>query len=154
MYSISNQESSIKCIWKYVLFDIKPLLRGWKLLELKWGKTAFGEQTTKVNKWYRHHPRYSFTVPTVGHTKKAVIPTPGLFIERNYAVSFNNLCRKYREPDLHCINKKKTGIPTLFRKKNNNNNNNNRRYCFTQSSGLFPQTSSGRMVEDKKEQGF
>ena len=23
--------------------------------------------------------------PTVGHTKKAVIPTPGLFIERNYA---------------------------------------------------------------------
>ena len=38
--------------------------------------------------------------------------------------------------------------------KNNNNNNNNRRYCFTQSSGLFPQTSSGRMVADKKEQGF
>ena len=33
--------------------------------------------------------------PTVGHTKKAVIPTPGLSIERNYAaVSFNNLCRK------------------------------------------------------------
>ena len=33
--------------------------------------------------------------PTVGHTKRAVIPTPGLFIERNYAaVSFNNLCRK------------------------------------------------------------
>ena len=32
---------------------------------------------------------------TVGHTKKAVIPTPGLFIERKYAaVSFNNLCRK------------------------------------------------------------
>ena len=33
--------------------------------------------------------------PTVGHTKKAVIPSPGLFMERNYAaVSFNNLCRK------------------------------------------------------------
>ena len=95
----------------------------------------------------------SLVVPTVGHTKKAVIPTPGLFIERNYAVSFNNLCRKYREPDLHCINKKKPGIPTLFRK-NNNNNNNNRRYCFTQSSGLFPQTSSARMVADKQEQGF
>ena len=32
--------------------------------------------------------------PTVGHTNKAVILTPGLFIERNYAaVSFNNLCR-------------------------------------------------------------
>ena len=44
--------------------------------------------------------------PTVGHTKKAVIPTPGLFTERNYAVLFNNLCRKYREPDLHSINKK------------------------------------------------
>ena len=33
--------------------------------------------------------------PTVEHTKKAVNPTPGLVIERNYAaVSFNNLCRK------------------------------------------------------------
>ena len=33
--------------------------------------------------------------PTEGHTKKVVILTPGLFIERNYAaVSFNNLCRK------------------------------------------------------------
>ena len=48
--------------------------------------------------------------------KKAVIPTRGLFIERKYTVSFNNLCGKYREPDLHCINKK-TGIPTLFQKK-------------------------------------
>ena len=53
---------------------------------------------------------------TVGHTKKAVIPTLGLFIQRKYAVSFNNLCRKYREPDLYCINKK-NGIPTLFHKK-------------------------------------
>ena len=52
--------------------------------------------------------------------KKAVIPTRELFIERNYAVSFNNLCRKHREPDLHCINKK-TGIPTLFRKKKKTN---------------------------------
>ena len=60
MYSISNQEPSIKCIWKFVSFDKNPLLRGWKLLEFKWGKTAFGEQTTKVNKWYRHHPRYYF----------------------------------------------------------------------------------------------
>ena len=47
--------------------------------------------------------------------KKAVIPTRGLFIERKYTVSFNNLCGKYREPDLHCVNKK-TGIPTLFQK--------------------------------------
>ena len=52
--------------------------------------------------------------------KKAVLPTPGLFIERSYAaVSFNNLCRKQREPDLHCINKKKPGYP------------HNRCYCFT-----------------------
>ena len=98
-------------------------------------------------------PSVSLVVPTVGHTKKAVIPTPGLFIERNYAVSFNNLFRKYREPDLHCISKKKPGYPHFLEKKQNNNNN-NRRYCFTQSSGLFPQTSSGRMEEDKKEQGF
>ena len=54
--------------------------------------------------------------PTLGHTKKAVIPTLGLIIERKYAVSFNNLCRTYREHDLHCINKK-TGITTLFQKK-------------------------------------
>ena len=53
---------------------------------------------------------------------------------RTFVVSFNNLCRKYREHDLHCINKK-TGIPTLFQK--------NRLYCFTRSSGLFPQASSG-----------
>ena len=32
--------------------------------------------------------------PTLGHTKKAIIPTPGIFIERKYAVSFNNLCKK------------------------------------------------------------
>ena len=47
MYSISNQESSIKCIWKFVSFDKNPLLRGWKLLEFKWGKTAFGEPNNK-----------------------------------------------------------------------------------------------------------
>ena len=54
--------------------------------------------------------------PTVGHTKKAVIPTPGLFIERNYAVSFNNLCKKYRETDLHFINKINRDTHTLKRK--------------------------------------
>ena len=50
---------------------------------------------------------------------------------------------------------KKPGYPYfLEKKKKKTNNNNNRWYCFTQSSGLFPQTSSGRMVADKKEQGF
>ena len=47
IYSISNQESSIKYIWTFISFDKKPLLRGWKLLELKWGKTAFGEPNNK-----------------------------------------------------------------------------------------------------------
>ena len=56
------------------------------------------------------------SIPHRGAHKKAVIPTRGLFIERKYTVSFKNLCGKYREPDLHCINKK-TGIPTLFQKK-------------------------------------
>ena len=51
----------------------------------------------------------------VGH-QKGRNSDLGLFIERKYAVSFNNLCRKYREPDLYCINKK-TGIPTLFHSK-------------------------------------
>ena len=36
MYRISNQEFSIKCIWKFVSFNKNPLLRGWKLLQLKW----------------------------------------------------------------------------------------------------------------------
>ena len=67
MYRISNQEFSIKCIWKFVSLDKNPLLRGWKLLEfkwqLKWGNETvlrLANQTTKVNKWYRHHPRHSF----------------------------------------------------------------------------------------------
>ena len=47
MYSISKQESSIKCIRKFVSLDENPLLRGWKLLEFKWGKTAFGESNYK-----------------------------------------------------------------------------------------------------------
>ena len=74
----------------------------------------FTKSTGSASEWFLS-PIYLSLVglfPTAGHTKKAVIPTPGLFIERKYAVSFNNLCRKYREPDLHCINKK-NGIPTL-----------------------------------------
>ena len=47
IYSISNQESSIKYIWTFISFDKKPLLRGWKLLELKCGKAAFGEPNNK-----------------------------------------------------------------------------------------------------------
>ena len=62
--------------------------------------------------------------------KKAVIPTRGLFIERKYTVSFNNLCGKYREPDLHCINKK-TGIPTLFQKKTTGDNASRGQKYFT-----------------------
>ena len=42
--------------------------------------------------------------------------TLGLIIERKYAVLFNNLCRKYREPDLHCINKKNPGYPHFLEK--------------------------------------
>ena len=91
--------------------------------------------------------------PTIGPTKKALIPTPGLSSSPTmlfrliiYVENIENLT--------YVASTKKPGIPTLFRKKKNNNNNNNRRYCFTQSSGLFPQTSSGRMVADKKEQGF
>ena len=87
--------------------------------------------------------------PTIGPTKKALIPTPGLFIERHYAVSFNNLCRKYREPDLHCINKK-TGIPTLFRKKTTTTSDIVSRKALDFSRRL----PRGRMVADKKEQGF
>ena len=37
----------MKCIWKFVSFDKNSLLRGWKLLEFKWGKTVFGEPNNK-----------------------------------------------------------------------------------------------------------
>ena len=47
MYTISNQEFSIKGIWKFISFDKNPLLRGWKLLKSKWGNTAFGEPSNK-----------------------------------------------------------------------------------------------------------
>ena len=86
--------------------------------------------------------------------KKAVIPTPELFIERNYAVSFNNLCRKHREPDLHCINKK-TGIPTLFRKKKNKQTTTATGDIVSRKALDFSRRlPRGRMVADKKEQGF
>ena len=88
-------------------------------------KKLFTKSTRSASEWFLSTIYLSLVglFPTVGHTKKAVIPTPGLFIERKYAVSFNNLYGKYREPDLHCIDKN-TGIPALFQK-------NNRRYCFT-----------------------
>ena len=86
--------------------------------------------------------------------KKAVIPTPELFIERNYAVSFNNLCRKHREPDLHCINKK-TGIPTLFRQKKNKQTTTATGDIVSRKALDFSRRlPRGRMVADKKEQGF
>ena len=44
MYRISNQEFSIKCIWKFVSFDKNPLLRGWKLLQFKW-QLKWGTET-------------------------------------------------------------------------------------------------------------
>ena len=55
--------------------------------------------------------------PTVEHTKKAVIPTPGLFIERKYTVSFNNLCRKYGEPDLPLHQQQKNRDTHTLKKK-------------------------------------
>ena len=143
----------------------------------------FTKSTGSASEWFLS-PIYLSLVglfPTAGHTKKAVIPTPGLFIERKYAVSFNNLCRKYREPDLHCINKKKRNTYTLKKQ-------NNRPYCFTRPEilrthwhthkrkqcqvsfnlptltippALGPEAVDfsrgmprGRMVADKKEQAF
>ena len=44
MYRISDQEFSIKCIWKFVSFDKNPLLRGWKLLQFKW-QLKWGTET-------------------------------------------------------------------------------------------------------------
>ena len=119
----------------------------------------------------------------LGHTIaiKAVIPTPGLFIERKYAVSFNNLCRECREPDLYCINKK-TGIPTHKIKKRKKKKEKKKRQQQpathwhthakeTMKKLVFPTLTippalgpealyfscrlpRGRIVANKKEQGF
>ena len=85
--------------------------------------------------------------------KKAVIPTPELFIERNYAVSFNNLCRKHREPDLHCINKK-TGYPHFLEKKNKQTTTTTGDIVSRKALDFSRRLPRGRMVADKKEQGF
>ena len=88
--------------------------------------------------------------------KKAVIPTRELFIERNYAVSFNNLCRKHREPDLHCINKKKPGDPHFLEKKKQNKQTTTATGDIVSRKALdfSRRLPRGRMVADKKEQGF
>ena len=62
--------------------------------------------------------------PIVGHTKKAVIPTPGLFIERKNAVSFKHLCKNI-ENLTYIASTKKLNTHTLKKKTNN------RRYYFT-----------------------
>ena len=78
----------------------------------------FTKSTGSASEWFFSTIYLSLVglFPTVGHTKKAVIPTAGIFIKRKNAVSFKNLCKKYREPDLHCINKK-TEYPH-FKKEN------------------------------------
>ena len=147
----------------------------------------FTKSTGSASEWFLS-PIYLSLVglfSTVGHTKKAVIPTPGLFIERKYAVSFNNLCRKYREPDLHCITKKteylhskekKTKQPAiLFHAARNTSHtlahtHTHKRKQWKVSFNLPTLTippalgpealdfsrglPRGRMVADKKEQGF
>ena len=110
----------------------------------------------------------SFTCRSTPHRrahKKAVLPTPGLLIERSYAaVSFNNLCRKQREPDLHCINnKKKTGIPAqpvlLFHTATNTSHTTPKKHnkklvlicppqLYPQPPGPGPKTSSPGCVGD------
>ena len=75
----------------------------------------FTKSTGSASEWFLSTIYLSLVAlfPTVGHTEKAVIPTPGLFIERKYSVSFDKLCKKYSEPDLHCINKKNQDTHTL-----------------------------------------
>ena len=110
-----------------------------------------------IGHWMVHFYHLSLTcrrsIPHRRHTKKAVIPTPGLFIERNYAVSFNNLCRKYREPDLHCINKK-TGIPTLFRKKKTTTTTITGDIVSRKALDFSHRLPWERMVADKKNKVF
>ena len=131
----------------------------------------FTKSTGSASEWFFSTVYLSLVglFPTVGHTKKTVIPTLGLFIERKNAVSFKNLCKKYREPDLHCINKKPE-YPHLKRKQTTgvivscgqkyfvythiHTQENNEKFVLfahlhytpsprARSSGLFPQAASG-----------
>ena len=139
----------------------------------------FTKSTGSASEWFFSTIYLSLVglFPTVEYTKKTVIPTPGLFIERKNAVSFKNFFRKCREPDLHCINKK-TEYPHLKRKQTtgvivsrvqkyfvytHKKTTKSLFYLptFTIPPALGPKALDfsrrlprGRMVADKKEQGF
>ena len=142
----------------------------------------FTKSTGSASEWFFSTIYLSLVglFPTVGHTKKPVIPTPGLFIERKNAVSFKNLCKKYRKLDLHCINKK-TEYPhfknenkqpaLLFHAARNTSYTHTYTHKKTMNSLFYLPTFTippalgpkaldfsrrlprGRMVADKKEQG-
>ena len=137
----------------------------------------FTKSTGSASEWFFSTIYLSLVglFPTLGHTKKAVIPTPRLFIERKYAVSFNSLCKKYREPGLHCINKteyphlkkkKKTGVIVSRGHKRKHTKENNEKLVLICPPSLYTPTLGpeamdfsrklprGRMVADKREQGF
>ena len=86
----------------------------------------FTKSTGSASEWFFSTICLSLVglFPTVGHTKKAVIPTPGLFIERKNAVSFKNLCKNI-ENLTYISSTKKRNTHTLKKKTNN------RRYYFT-----------------------
>ena len=86
----------------------------------------FTKSTGSASQWFFSTIYLSLVglFPTVGHTKKAVIPTPGIFIKRKNAVSFKNLCKNI-ENLTYIASTKRRNTHTLKKKTNN------RRYCFT-----------------------
>ena len=78
-------------------FEVRHYLS--KILQL------FTKSTGSASEWFLSTIYLSLVglFPTIRKTKKAVIPTPGLFIERKYTVLLNNVRRKYGGPDLHCM---------------------------------------------------
>ena len=115
-------------------FEVRHYLR--KTLQ------RFTKSTGSASEWFLSTIYLSLVglFPNVGHTKKAVIPTPGLYIERKYAVSFNNLFRKYREPD--SLHQQKNRDTHTFSK-------NNRRYCFTRPEILRAHTHTQKRKQWK-----
>ena len=119
--------------------------------------------------------------PTIGDTKKAVIPTPGLFIERKNAVSFKNFCKNIesltyiaatKKRNTHTLKKENKQPALLFHAARNTSYTHTYTHKKTMKSLFYLPTLTippplgpkaldfsrrlprARMVADKKEQGF
>ena len=103
----------------------------------------FTKSTGSASEWFLSTIYLSLVVglfATVGHAKKAVIPTPGLLLFRLiiYVENIENLT--------YIASTKKPGYPHFFKKTGD--------IVSREALDFSRRLPRGRMVADKKEQGF